>query len=168
MSHAATSVKKASTVRARAGAVPGGSTGVVKRYLNKRKSRGRADGVSTPEVIEKVRAGLAYSELEVLQAALGLPMERLAALVGLSRATLQRRKKSDGALSAIQSDRVVRLARLTGKAVEVLESEADARQWLTVPQHGLGGATPLDYADTEVGAREVENLLGRIEHGVFS
>ena len=124
--------------------------------------------MSTPQLIEQVRAGLAYSELEALQASLGLPMERLAAQVGLSRATLQRRKKSDAALSAIQSDRVVRLARLMGKAIDVLDGEANARQWLSTPQHGLGGATPLDYADTEIGAREVENLLGRIEHGVFS
>jgi uncharacterized protein (DUF2384 family) len=35
-------------------------------------------------------------------------------------------------------------------------------------QKGLGGKTPLEYADTEPGAREVEDLLGRLEHGVFS
>jgi putative toxin-antitoxin system antitoxin component (TIGR02293 family) len=63
---------------------------------------------------------------------------------------------------------VVRFARLMGKAVTVLESEDNARQWLTSPQFGLGGAVPLDYADTEVGAREVEDLLGRIEYGVYS
>ena len=55
-----------------------------------------------------------------------------------------------------------------GKAVEVMESEDNARQWLTSPQVGLGGAVPLEYAETEVGAREVEDLLGRIEFGVYS
>jgi putative toxin-antitoxin system antitoxin component (TIGR02293 family) len=55
-----------------------------------------------------------------------------------------------------------------GKAVEVLESEENARQWLTSPQFGLGGEVPLEYAGTEVGAREVEDLLGRIEYGVYS
>jgi len=163
MSKTATTVKKVPTSRKRTKTVAVGQTGVVRRYVGNAKR-----GVSTPQLIEQVRAGLAYSELEALQASLGLPMERLAAQVGLSRATLQRRKKSEGALSAIQSDRVVRLARLMGKAIDVLETEANARQWLTTPQHGLGGSTPLDYADTEVGAREVENLLGRIEHGVFS
>jgi putative toxin-antitoxin system antitoxin component (TIGR02293 family) len=62
----------------------------------------------------------------------------------------------------------VRFARLMGQAVEVMESEENARQWLTSPQVGLGGAVPLEYAETEVGAREVEDLLGRIEHGVYS
>ena len=63
---------------------------------------------------------------------------------------------------------MVRFARLLGKAVGVLESEENARQWLSSPQFGLGGAIPLEYARTEVGAREVENLLGRIEYGVYS
>ena len=49
-----------------------------------------------------------------------------------------------------------------------MESEANARQWLNAPQFGLGGAIPLEYAGTEVGAREVEDLLGRIEYGVYS
>jgi putative toxin-antitoxin system antitoxin component (TIGR02293 family) len=57
---------------------------------------------------------------------------------------------------------------LAGHAAEVLEGEDNARRWLTSPQHGLAGATPLDYATTEAGAREVEDLLGRIEFGVYS
>lgn len=146
---------------------PSGSVSVVGKYLNPGFGR---DGVelSTQQLIDHVRAGLPYSELEILQRSFGLPMEYMASQVGLSRATWQRRKKEDGVLSPLQSDRVVRLARLMGKAIQVLESEENARQWLTTPQYGLGGAAPLDYSDTEVGAREVENLLGRIEHGVFS
>ncbi len=54
------------------------------------------------------------------------------------------------------------------KAIEVLESAENARQWLASPQVGLGGAVPLEYAETELGAREVEDLLGRIEYGVYS
>jgi putative toxin-antitoxin system antitoxin component (TIGR02293 family) len=55
-----------------------------------------------------------------------------------------------------------------GKATEVLETKENARRWLGSAQVGLGGAIPLDYAETEVGAREVEDLLGRIEYGVYS
>ena len=55
-----------------------------------------------------------------------------------------------------------------GKAVVVMESLENARKWLFSPQVGLGGAVPLEYAETEVGAREVENLLGRIEYGVYA
>jgi putative toxin-antitoxin system antitoxin component (TIGR02293 family) len=94
-------------------------------------------------------------------------MERLFPLLGISKATLHRRK-AGGRLAPAESDRVVRFARLMGRAVVVLESEATARQWLSSPQFGLGGAVPLEYAETELGAREVEDLLGRLEHGVYS
>lgn len=106
-------------------------------------------------------------ELEVLRSSLDLPMDRLAPMLGISKATLHRRKAA-GRLDPSESDRVVRFARLTGKAIDILESLQSARSWLTSPQFGLGGAIPLEYAETEVGAREVEDLLGRIEYGVFS
>lgn len=54
------------------------------------------------------------------------------------------------------------------KAVKVLESEENARVWMTSPQIGLGGAVPMEYASTDAGACEVEDLLGRIDYGVYS
>jgi uncharacterized protein (DUF2384 family) len=40
--------------------------------------------------------------------------------------------------------------------------------WLRSPNRALGGESPLALSKTEVGAREVENLIGRLEHGVFT
>jgi putative toxin-antitoxin system antitoxin component (TIGR02293 family) len=130
---------------------------------------GSKDRAALPpaKLVEKLRIGLPVTELNDLQATLAVPMEKLVPMLGISKATLHRRK-AEGRLDQAESDRVVRFARLMGKAVEVLESEENARQWLTAPQFGLGGAVPLEYAETEVGAREVENLLGRIEYGVYS
>jgi putative toxin-antitoxin system antitoxin component (TIGR02293 family) len=126
-----------------------------------------ASDFTPSKLIEVLRVGLPVRELEDLQASLKVPMEKLVPKLGISKATLHRRKAT-GKLDPAESERVVRFARLMGKAVEVLESEQHARQWLTSPQIGLGGAVPLDYAETEVGAREVEDLLGRIEYGVYS
>jgi|SRR5579859_8183162 len=130
---------------------------------------GQTKGTSfTPsKIIETIQNGLSVRELAVLQARLGVPMDRLAPKLGISRATLHRRI-AEGRLGLEASDRVVRFARLMGKAVEVFETVDNARRWLTSTQVGLGGAVPLDYAETEVGAREVEDLLGRIEYGVYS
>lgn len=122
---------------------------------------------TTSKLIKILHAGLPVRELDELQASLDVPMEKLASKLGISKATLHRRK-AEGRLGREESDRVVRFARLMGKAVEVLETETNARRWLSSPQFGLGGAVPLDYAETEVGAREVEDLLGRIEFGVYS
>ena len=94
-------------------------------------------------------------------------MEKLVPMLGISKATLHRRKLA-GKLGPAESDRVVRFARLLGRAAAVMESVENGRRWLTSPQIGLGGEIPLEFAETEVGAREVENLLGRIEYGVYS
>jgi putative toxin-antitoxin system antitoxin component (TIGR02293 family) len=141
--------------------------GVVGFCVRRPTSKIAASDFTPSKLINVIQAGLAVHELEDLQASLAVPMERLGPLLGISKATLHRRM-AGGRLRATESDRVVRFALLMGKAVEVLESEENARHWLTSPQFGLGGAVPLDYARTEVGAREVEDLLGRIEYGVYS
>jgi putative toxin-antitoxin system antitoxin component (TIGR02293 family) len=128
---------------------------------------GGGKGFGVSKLIESLKAGLPVRELDDLRSNLDLPMERLVPMLGISKATLHRRKNS-GRLDAAESDRVVRFARLLGRAASVMETLDDGRRWLTSPQVGLGGPIPLEYAETEVGAREVENLLGRIEYGVYS
>ncbi len=85
----------------------------------------------------------------------------------MSRATLHRRKKT-GHLDRAESDRLVRYARLFSHASEALGGVEGARSWLVAPARDFHGECPLDFADTEIGAREVEALLGRLKHGVFS
>jgi len=126
-------------------------------------------GTSThpTELIQKIQKGLRFSELKTLQDTLDLPFEKLAAKLCISRSTLQRRKAA-GRLSPDESDKVVRFSRLLRHATAVFGDAERARAWLKHPQVGLGGAVPLDYASTETGAREVENLLGRIEYSVYT
>lgn len=59
--------------------------------------------------------------------------------------------------------------RVFGKALELFEGDSQAvERWLSSPKAGLGGAVPSELAETEAGACEVEALIGRLEHGVFS
>ena len=118
-------------------------------------------------VVNRVRDGLPMAEFHAARALLEVTEERLAALLGMSRATLHRRKKS-GHLDRAESDRLVRYVRIFARACDALGGEVGARSWLRAPAVAFGGETPLDYADTEIGAREVEALLVRLEHGVFS
>jgi putative toxin-antitoxin system antitoxin component (TIGR02293 family) len=69
-------------------------------------------------------------------------------------------------LSSAEADSLYRFARIIVLAEKVFEK--DALEWLRTPQHGLGGAIPIDVLQTDEGAREVEELLLRIEHGVIS
>jgi putative toxin-antitoxin system antitoxin component (TIGR02293 family) len=119
------------------------------------------------ELIRQIQKGLRFTELEALQSTIDLPFEQLAAKLSISRSTLQRRKVA-GRLSPDESDKVMRLSRLLEHATKVFGSLEKARAWLKHSQYGLGGAVPLDYASTETGAREVENLLGRIEYSVYT
>jgi putative toxin-antitoxin system antitoxin component (TIGR02293 family) len=119
------------------------------------------------ELIRQIQKGLRFSELETLQNSIDLPFEQLAAKLSISRSTLQRRKAA-GRLSPDESDKVIRFSRLLKHATRVFGDVERARAWLKHPQFGLGGAIPLDYASTETGAREVENLLGRIEYSVYT
>jgi putative toxin-antitoxin system antitoxin component (TIGR02293 family) len=127
----------------------------------------RAKGKHPSELIRQIQKGLRFSELETLQNSIGMPFEQLAAKLCISRSTLQRRKAA-GRLSPDESDKVVRFSRLLRQATDLFGDVEKARAWLKHPQYGLGGAVPLDYARTEAGAREVENLLGRIDYGVYS
>ena len=136
-------------------------SGVVHACVHRATLGIKSSDLPPSKLIELLHAGLPVSELDDLQTSLAVPMEKLIPMLGISKATFHR-------LAQAESDRVVRFARLMGKAVEVMESEECARQWLASPQFGLGGAVPLEYSETEVGAREVEDLLGRIEHGVYS
>ena len=119
------------------------------------------------DMIDKVREGLPFTEFYAMQEMLGVTEERLGAWLGMPRATLHRRKKA-GILDSSVSDRLVRYARLVTHAVAALGGIEGARSWLAAPAIAFKGERPLDYADTEIGAREVDALLGRLEHGVFS
>ncbi len=111
--------------------------------------------------------GLEFREFEALRRQLDLSLEELTARFGLSRATIEKRKAA-GRLTPDESGKVVCFARLLGHAVHLFGGLEEARRWLKAPQRGLHGAVPLDYAKTDLGAREVENLLTRLNYGIKS
>lgn len=117
--------------------------------------------------IVRIHAGLSFRAVQNLQKALDVPMGKVASVLGMSRATLHRRK-IQGRIDKEESEKLVRYQRLLQKAEDVFGDAKAAREWLTTNQAGLGNAVPLEFAKTEIGAREVENLLGRIEYGVYS
>jgi putative toxin-antitoxin system antitoxin component (TIGR02293 family) len=121
------------------------------------------------EAAARVKAGLPMAEFDALRELLGLTVEGLADKIGISIATLARRRQSSQRLDTGRSDRVLRLARLFRLAAELYDGDQEAaRGWLNKPARALDGETPLEHAGTEVGAREVENLIGRLEHGVYT
>jgi len=122
---------------------------------------------SPPKKLSAPPPGLDFREFEALRRQLDLSLEELSARLGLSRATIQKRRAT-GRLTPDESGKVVCFARLLGHAVHLLGGLEEARRWLKAPQRGLHGAVPLDYAQTDLGAREVENLLTQLDYGIKS
>ena len=119
------------------------------------------------ELRETVKTGLPYASLEALMGRFGLPREKTAAALHLPQRTIARRKKQQK-LQADESDRLLRLARISAQAAATLGSEEKAAQWLRRPNRALGNQAPLDLVDSDIGTRQVEEVLGRIEHGNIS
>jgi putative toxin-antitoxin system antitoxin component (TIGR02293 family) len=119
------------------------------------------------EVIEAITRGLSASLSRELAKRMEVTLEDMAGLLRLNPRTFQRRM-DEGLLNLSESERLWELSRLFFRAVEVLESEAGAVHWFKNPIQAIGWTTPLAYARTVVGLRELENILGRIEHGVYS
>jgi putative toxin-antitoxin system antitoxin component (TIGR02293 family) len=122
---------------------------------------------SDRDMREAIRDGFPPAVVEELMRASGLSLKELANALDLSPRSLQRRRRS-GKLARYESDRLYRLARLVAIASEYLGDQERARRWLKHPNRALGGLAPVAAIDTEVGARQVENLLGRIAYGGVS
>lgn len=123
---------------------------------------------TTSEWVARIRSGLPAASALAFKKALALTNDELASVLGVSLRTVARLDPVKSHLDAVSGDRLVRSARLYAIAAEVLEDEAAAAKWLKSPQRPLGGAVPLELAQTDVGARAVEALLGRMELGVFT
>lgn len=129
--------------------------------------RRMADILSAPsahEHVAAIRAGLPSHVFDDLLEQLGLTTSELSSIIRVAERTIQRRKK-DGHFPPDESDRIFRIVVLIDRAEQVLGAGGTA--WLTTPNHWFAGETPLQFADTETGGREVLQALGRLEHGVF-
>lgn len=127
----------------------------------------KGDLGSTRALLRGVEAGLPYGSLEALTQRFGLSRSEVATAMRLPARTLARRKR-ERKLHPDESDRLVRLARVTADAARVLGDDGKAGTWLRRPNTALGGATPLELLRSDLGTRQVEDVLGRIEFGVYS
>jgi putative toxin-antitoxin system antitoxin component (TIGR02293 family) len=120
------------------------------------------------ELIQQVRRGFDYAVLERLAAVSGFPSQTLAVMAGLS-AYAVRQGRRRGQWSSLQSDRLFRVARVLNATLDLFGGDsALARHWLVSPQHGLGGERPVAWLRTEVEAKAVLDLVGRIGAGVVT
>ena len=165
--------------RAEADALPSGAATPDLSEMRSRIRSGRTEGHFYVALLglrtygplpldRQVRKALGYSTFARFQRNTGLPATAIAELIQVPARTLTRRK-AEGRFAPEESDRLVRASRVFGRTMELFEGDSQAaRIWLTGAQPALGGRVPIEFARTEVGAGEVESLIGRLEHGIPS
>src|SRR5260370_34602698 len=117
---------------------------------------------SQPDLITAVRRGLRVSAVDSVVAELDATRSEVLPTLRIARRTMERRKLT-GRLLPAESERVYRLAKILALAESVLGTKDSARHWLNTRNRALGNASPRSLLETEAGADEVVNGLGRIE-----
>jgi putative toxin-antitoxin system antitoxin component (TIGR02293 family) len=121
---------------------------------------------ATPmDLVGLVREGLPWALYQGVMTDLGLTDQMAAGVLHIPLRTLTRRK--GGRLDPQESERVMRLVRLRAKAEDVLGTREKATLWLDSPNRALGGAIPISLLDTDIGTQAAEDVLTRIEYGVY-
>jgi len=133
---------------------------------------GGKDVFSTPpsnenELAQYIRKGLPVSVIDSIMEGFSLTSEDLVIPLGISISTIKRRHKQTQ-LNPGVSDRLFRVASIVAQATETLGSQEKAARWLHKPNRALGGDSPLSRLDTSIGFHQIEEVLQRIEHGIFS
>jgi putative toxin-antitoxin system antitoxin component (TIGR02293 family) len=117
--------------------------------------------------IGTVREGLSTEVFKTVAANLEMSDRQLAGVLKIPNRTLDRRLKH-GVLSPEESDRLARVVKILKRAHEVFGDAEKARSWMNTPLTAFEGETPLQRADTSIGTTQVEDVLGRIDYGVYT
>lgn len=118
-------------------------------------------------VIAQARIGIAHTEVRKLASLLDLSIRELAALLAMNERTIARRL-AGGSLNKVESERLLLLKTLAAHGLRVFEDQGNFNRWLRRPLTILEGQSPLQLLDTATGFQVVDQILGRIEYGVYS
>lgn len=122
-------------------------------------------GLGDLQLVEAVKRGVPVRAIYALIDHNILTKSEIDSLV-MPRRTLTHRERRKEPLNAIESERVLRIARIVALAQDTFANRGKAATWLRRPNRLFGGKVPLAMADTEPGGRIVEDLLQRIAHGI--
>lgn len=127
--------------------------------------------------IAMVRVGVPAAVLPMLAKAMSMPREKLYAMLGLARATANRKLQAGQRLSPDESERVLGLLRLVGQAEAIVSDSGPGEPfnaaawiaaWLDRPIGALGGRRPGAFLDTGEGRELLSNLLARMQSGAYA
>ncbi len=123
--------------------------------------------ISSFDLMMLTRQGIPRAAIDALANSLHLSVSELTKYLHVSERTLQR-YSPDKHLSTELSDRVLQIAKVYARSLDVFEDPEITSNWLKQPNVALGNIAPVEYLDTSSGVEIVLDELTRIEYGVFS
>ncbi len=125
-------------------------------------------GVAGYREVVQVRTGIPVADAVALMHAWSVPVARFAEVLGVSERNWSRvRVRTDATLSPVESGRLMRVNQVFEHAKTIFDSDRDAVEWFTISNPALSGESPLALLDTDAGVRTVDEVLTRIEFGVY-
>ena len=123
--------------------------------------------VSTLDFVTAGTKGISKRSLVALACTLDIPMRAMAHMLNLSEKTLGR-KKPDDLLDKLPSSLSIEIAQTVARGIEVFDGRDKFNRWLQKENRALRGQKPFDLLNTPTGIKLVNQVLGRIEEGVYS
>jgi putative toxin-antitoxin system antitoxin component (TIGR02293 family) len=119
------------------------------------------------EFYDFVTTGIPRLSVDILAAVMDVPMTKMADLLNLSYKTLTRKDKKD-LLDPVVSSHTYEMSNVIAKGLEVFEDIDKLRRWLQKENRTLQGRKPFDLLNTPTGIKLVNQILGRLEEGIYS
>jgi putative toxin-antitoxin system antitoxin component (TIGR02293 family) len=129
------------------------------------------------EYVGLIKHGVSALLIDLVADEMGVPKDKLLVILGLPRATIQRKAKTNQSLSVEASSRVLGISRLIGQTQAMVETFGDpdgfdaatwVAQWLDQPLPAIGGKRPAELMDTAEGQAFVSNMLSRTQSGAYT
>lgn len=121
--------------------------------------------MSESDRINFIKAGFSVEMADATKQTFRLTARGIGALMNLSVATFERRRKDAKPLDVVASERLDRIASIALLAEDVFEDETAASEWMSTPNPALEGKTPVMHCETSIGARQVRRILNALEWG---
>jgi putative toxin-antitoxin system antitoxin component (TIGR02293 family) len=129
------------------------------------------------ERIALVKRGVPAGDVFKIAKTIGRPKERLMKVLGLPRATIDRKARAHQHLSIEHGERLIGFSKLVGQVQVMVEQSGDATgfdaakwlgAWVERPLPALSGKCPADYMDTSEGQQLVSGLIARMQSGAYA
>ena len=123
------------------------------------------NNMSELERINSIKSGLSVDIAYAAKNTFQMSSQNLVALLNLSAATFERRRRDAKPLDPAASERLDRIVSIALQAEEVFEDKQAAAKWMSEPNRALAGNTPLMHCETAIGAQQVRRILNALEWG---